>query len=118
PVVARVDRPVEKNELGGSDIHTRNGAVDDEVASEEKTFARTKRFLSYLPQSVYELPARGPVTDDPNRREEFLLSVIPRDPRKVYKMRAIVEAVVDKGSFFEIGRNWGRSIITGLARLD
>src|SRR5690606_892966 len=43
---------------------------------------------------------------------------IPRDPRKVYKMRAIVEAVVDKGSFFEIGRNWGRSIITGLARLD
>src|SRR5258706_5732306 len=33
-------------------------------------------------------------------------------------MRKIVEAVVDKGSFFEIGRLWGRSIVTGLARLS
>jgi len=33
-------------------------------------------------------------------------------------MRPIVESVVDQGSFFEIGRMWGRSIITGLARLD
>jgi len=118
PVVARVAEAIGKEELGGSDIHTRNGAVDDEVASEEEAFARTRRFLSYLPQSVHELPARGPATDDPGRREEFLLSAVPRDAGKVYKMRAIVEAVVDKGSFFELGRHWGRSVITGLARLD
>jgi acetyl-CoA carboxylase carboxyltransferase component len=43
---------------------------------------------------------------------------VPRDPRKVYKMRAIVEAVVDAGSFFEIAPLYGRSVITGLARLD
>jgi len=36
----------------------------------------------------------------------------------VYKMRAIIEAVVDRGSFFEVGELYGRSIITGLARLD
>ena len=33
-------------------------------------------------------------------------------------MRPIIEAVVDRGSFFEIGKAWGRSLITGLARLD
>ena len=33
-------------------------------------------------------------------------------------MRAIVEAVVDRGSFFEVAALYGRSIITGLARLD
>jgi acetyl-CoA carboxylase carboxyltransferase component len=33
-------------------------------------------------------------------------------------MRPIVEALVDQGSFFEIGRRWGRSVIAGLARLD
>ena len=32
-------------------------------------------------------------------------------------MRRIVEALVDRGSFFEIGRLWGRSVITGFARL-
>ena len=30
----------------------------------------------------------------------------------------IVEAVVDKGTFFEMGRMFGRGMITGLARLD
>ena len=43
---------------------------------------------------------------------------MPSDPRKVYKMRPVIEAVVDRDSFFEIGRAWGKSIITGLARLD
>ena len=118
PVVARVGDALTKNELGGSEIHTRNGAVDDEAASEAEAFERTRRFLSYLPSSVHDLPPRGPVTDDPERREDWLLNVIPRDPRKVYKMRPIVEAVVDRDSFFEIGRRWGRSVITGLARLD
>ena len=33
-------------------------------------------------------------------------------------MRPIVEACVDRGSFFEIGKMWGRSVVTGLARLD
>jgi acetyl-CoA carboxylase carboxyltransferase component len=118
PVVARVGPTLGKNELGGSDIHSRNGAIDDEVESEAAAFAATRRFLSYLPSSVHELPARGPVTDDPARREEWLIEAIPRDPRKVYRMRRIVAALVDRESFFELGRKWGRTVITGLARVD
>lgn len=104
--------------LGGWEIQTRCGAVDHAADSEEEAFACTRRFLSYLPSSVYELPARGPRSDDPARRDEFLFDAIPRDRRKVYKMRPIVEAVVDRGSFFEMGRMFGRGIITGFARLD
>ncbi|MBI4081154.1 MAG: methylmalonyl-CoA carboxyltransferase [Candidatus Lambdaproteobacteria bacterium] len=118
PVVSRVGQHLSKNELGGSHIHTRNGAVDDEAASEEEAFGRARRFLSYLPSNVDELPARGPITDDPNRREEWLIEAIPRDKRRVYKMRSIIEAVVDKGSFFEIGKLWGRPVISGFARLN
>ncbi len=118
PVVARVGQNVTKDELGGTEIHGRNGTVDDVVESEAEAFARTRRFLSYLPSSVYELPARTTPTDDPKRREEKLLSAVPRDPKKVYQMRPIINAVVDQGSFFEIGKMWGRSIITGFARLD
>ena len=118
PVVAGVGETVDKEGLGGSDIHTRNGAIDDEVASEREAIDRARRFLSYLPPSVYDLPPRGPVTDDPSRREEMLIAAVPRDRRQVYKMRPIVEAVFDRDSFFEIGKLYGRCIITGLARLD
>ncbi|MPY95544.1 MAG: methylmalonyl-CoA carboxyltransferase, partial [Acidimicrobiia bacterium] len=109
---------VTKEDLGHARVHTSNGAIDDVVASEEEAFERTRRFLSYLPQNVDQLPERGPVTDDPERREEKLVSIVPRDRRRVFKMRDVVEAVVDRESFFEIGRGWGRSIITGLCRLD
>ena len=33
-------------------------------------------------------------------------------------MRTIIKSVVDKDSFFEMGRKWGKSIICGLARID
>src|SRR5215471_11599088 len=118
PVVARTGETLSKEELGGSAIHTRNGAIDEEAESEEDAFAKARRFLSYLPSSIDELAARGPVTDDPKRREEWLIDAIPRDRRKVYKMRPIIEAVLDKDSFFEIGRYNGRSVITGLGRVD
>jgi len=118
PVVARLGENVSKEELGGSSIHSRNGAVDDEVESEEEAFSRTKTFLSYLPSSIYELSPRAEPTDAVDRREEWLIEAIPRDRRKIYDMRKIIEAVVDKGSFFEIGRLFGRSAITGFARLD
>ncbi len=117
PVVNALGKEVSKTELGGWEIQLRCGAVDEAVADETQAFAAARRFLSYLPQSVDEVAPRLPSDDDPARRDEFLFEAIPRNPRQVYKMRPIVEAVVDKGSFFEIGRLFGRPIITGLARL-
>jgi acetyl-CoA carboxylase carboxyltransferase component len=119
PVVNALGREqLDRFELGGWEIQTRCGAVDHAVDSEEEAFECTRRFLSYLPSSVHELPARLASEDDPARRDEFLFEAIPRDRRKVYKMRPIIEAVVDRGSFFEMGRMFGRGIITALARLD
>lgn len=118
PVVEAVGEAVDKEGLGGSDIHTRNGAVDDEVESEQEAFERTRRFLSYLPPSVFELPPRGPRDDDPERRDDGLIEAVPRDRRKVYKTRPILDALFDRGSLFEMGRHFGRSVITALARLD
>jgi acetyl-CoA carboxylase carboxyltransferase component len=118
PVVERVGPKLTKNELGGWELQLKAGAVDDAVDTEDEAFARARRFLSYLPSSIDELPPRGPITDDPGRREAWLLEAIPRDIRKPYKMRPIVEALVDRDSFFEMSGLYGRSIITGLARLD
>lgn len=118
PLVAHLGVEIDKEGLGGSRIHARNGSVDDEASSEEEAIQKVRQWLSYLPPSVYELPPRGPITDDPNRREESLIDIIPRDNRQVYKMRNIIESVVDKDSFMELGKLSGRPLITGLARLD
>lgn len=118
PVVAWLGHDLSKNELGGYQIHLKSGAVDHAVDSEEEAFACARRFLSYLPSSVYDLPPRGPQTDDPRRREDWLLAAVPRDIRTVYKMRSIIDAVIDQGSFFEIAPRYARTVITGLARLD
>lgn len=118
---------VSKEELGHADIHTANGAVDDAADSEAEAIAMAQRFLSFLPSSVDELPPRAEPVDDPGREEAALISIVPREARRVYKMRAIIEAIADRepgpdggpcSSFFEIGRRWGRSIICGLARFD
>ena len=118
PVVARLGEQVDKEELGGSHIHARNGTVDDEVETEAEAFDRTRRFLSYLPSSVDAVADRGAPDDDPDRRDEWLIGAIPRNRRHAYKIRPVIEAVVDRGSFLEVGRLWGRSAVTGLARLD
>src|SRR3984893_4456407 len=118
PVVERLGQKLTKNELGGWEIQLKAGAVDDAVDTADEAFARTRRFLSYLPASIAELPPRGEPAAPPGRREPSRIEPSPRDIRKPYKMRGIVEALVDKGSFFEIASLYGRSMITGLARLD
>ncbi|AJA63842.1 MULTISPECIES: acyl-CoA carboxylase subunit beta [Bradyrhizobium] len=118
PVVKALGQDLTKEELGGADIQTRAGAVDHAVDTEEEAFACARRFLSYLPSSVYELPPTLPCTDDPERTEEALMNAVPRNRKQVYKMRPIVEQVVDKGSFFEVAKNFGKPIIVGLARLE
>ncbi len=120
PVVARIGdkQALSKQELGGWEIQCGAGAVDDAVDTEEEAFERARRFLSYLPSSVYQVAPRGPRTDSPGRREEWLFNAIPRDRNQPYKMRPIIEALVDRGSFMEMGRYFGRPVITGLARID
>ncbi len=119
PVVRRgIGQDLDKEALGGSHIHARNGVIDNEVESEEEAFGQMRRFLSYLPASVYEVPPVEDCDDPAGRREEELLSLVPRDRRKAYAVRRILELVLDRGSFFEIGPLQGRALVTGLARID
>ena len=117
PLVARLGQALSKQDLGGADIQTASGAIDNVVETEDEAFAAARRFLSYLPASVHGLPPITPCDDDPERADDKLMKAVPRSRRQVYKMRPIIESVVDAGSFFEMGANFGRSIIAGLARL-
>ena len=120
PVVERgFGKPVGKNELGGSQIHAHgSGAVDNEVETEQEAFDIIRNFLSYLPQNVWQPPPRIESDDSVERRDESLLSVIPRYRRQMYQIREVIHAIVDAESFFEINPGYGESLVVGLARLD
>jgi acetyl-CoA carboxylase carboxyltransferase component len=106
-----------KEELGGPKVHARSGVVDNVVEDEAAACDAIQRFLSYLPTNVFELPPRIESDDDPERCEEELLGIVPRERRKVFDSRRLVTLVLDRGSFFELGAGFGRSQVTGLARL-
>jgi acetyl-CoA carboxylase carboxyltransferase component len=114
-----VGEDLSKEELGGAEIHAHmSGAVDNEAESEDDALAQIRRFLSYLPQSVWQTAPRTPPDDDPGRREEELISIVPRNRRHGYDARRIVELVMDRDSFFEMAPFFGPSLVTGFARLD
>lgn len=110
-------RELSKQDLGGANLHAHSGVVDDVVEDELTAFAAIRRFLSYLPQNVWELPPVTQHDDDRERRDEMLASIVPRDRQRPYDMRAILNAVFDSDSFFEMGAGHGPSLITGFGRL-
>jgi acetyl-CoA carboxylase carboxyltransferase component len=121
PPVVRAGLGIEitKEDLGNEDIQVRqSGVVANLAETEEDAFAQVRRFLSYLPANVWQMPPRTEPTDPPDRREEALLSLIPRDRRRVYDPRKILDLVLDRDSLFEIQPLFGRSRITGLARVN
>jgi acetyl-CoA carboxylase carboxyltransferase component len=120
PVVkAALGYNVTKEELGDERIQVFQGGVIDNLANtEEEAFQMIRRFLSYLPHNVYEMPPRIETSDPPDRREEKLLSIIPRNRKRGYNPYQILKLVLDKESFFEIAPFYGQSRITGFARVN
>lgn len=109
---------IDSESLGGSDIHMSvSGVAHVAVRSEQEALATARKFLSYLPSNNIENPPYVQPTDDPARMDEHLNSIVPLDPAEPYIMHPVIEAVVDRGTFFEIQPHWARNAIVGLARI-
>lgn len=107
-----------KEELGGASVHARSGVVDNLVDDENDACNQMRRFLSFMPANVSQLPPLIACTDPTDRRAPELRHMVPRDRRKVFKVRNILNTVLDQGSFFEMTKTFGRSQVTGLGRLN
>ncbi len=107
---------LDKEQLGGAEVHRRSGAVDRIVPDEAAALAAIRGFLGYLPSSVYELP---PVIAgrEASGDAEQLADVVPRNRRQPYRLRPILDAVFDADSVFDY-TCYSASVYTGLARLD
>ena len=82
--------------------------MDNLAETEEEAAAMARRFLSYLPSSVYETPPVLPPNpkDPPDRREEELFALIPRTRTTTFDIRKAIRLMADADSFFEIGPLW------------
>ncbi len=119
PVIeAAIGENVEADELGGPKVaHETSGAVHMVVAGETEAFDAMRRYLSFMPDSA-ALPAPVAPPVDPARDPAELGSLVPREPRRGYDMRKVIECIVDAGSLFQWGERYGRSLITGFARIE
>ena len=120
PVVSHaMGYDISKEDLGDWRIHCTNGSVDNLAETEQEAAEMVRRFLSYLPPSVYETPPVCPPDpdDSPDRRDEELLTLVPRKRTTTFDIRRGVELIVDRGSFFEIGSLWGTDQVVGFARM-
>ena len=67
-----------KEELGGSEVHKKNGVTDNIAENEEDAFRQIKKFLSFFPSNIYELSPRKESEDDLKRAEKILEEIIPK----------------------------------------
>ncbi len=108
---------ISADDLGGPDVHlTRTGQIDLVAETHDEAFALVRRFLGYLPSNRWSPAPRGPraeVTDD-----EGLPALVPESRRRAYDMRKVLARVLDDGSWFELRPGFGRSVLTGLGRID
>jgi acetyl-CoA carboxylase carboxyltransferase component len=110
---------VTQDEIGGALLHaTTTGSADILVDSDEEALAKCRELLEFLPSNWTEKPPVSQTGDDPQRREEELLSMILEEEDKPLDMHRLISLVVDEGRFFEIAPLYARNMITGFARLS
>jgi propionyl-CoA carboxylase beta chain len=109
---------VTKEELGGAMTHnSKSGVAHLTAENDEHAMMMLRELIGYLPSNNMEDAPLVPGTDDPNREDEKLQTIIPDDPNKPYDMKELIRTVVDNHNFFEIQPYYAQNIIVGFARL-
>jgi propionyl-CoA carboxylase beta chain len=109
---------VDVETLGGAEVHaTLSGTVHLTTATELEALALCRRVLGFFPSNNVENPPYLTPLDNPLRMDDDLNAIIPLNPIDPYSMHAVIEKVVDQGSFLELQPTWAGNAVIGLARI-
>ena len=109
---------VSNEELGGTDIHSRQSGVANLVASDmAHAVELLNEVLRYLPNHVDELTAIADTGDAPNRQCPELNTILPASPTGSYDVRHVIESIVDDGVHLELRAGWANNVVTTLATI-
>lgn len=110
---------VTAEELGGASTHTKKSSVADGAFENDlEALLEIRRLFDFLPLSFREKPPVLPTSDDPDRIEISLDTIIPDNPNKPYDMHEVITKVADEGEFFEIQQAHAGNILCGFIRLN
>lgn len=104
-------------ELGGAKVHhTKSGVAHFVYEDDKKCLDGVKNLLTYLPQnnSVPVDRVIGKSRDMSSR----IQSIVPDKQKKIYDVREVIDTIVDEDTFLEIQKEYGKSLVIGLARMD
>src|SRR5450432_2887319 len=113
-----IGEKVTLEEMGGARMHCSvSGCGDVLCKTEDEAIEFAKRYLAYMPRDFKGTPPSAPArpAKKSGRRIE---EIIPADENKPFDMMAVIDALVDEGSFFELKKLFARELVTGFARLD
>ena len=104
--------------LGGADAHsTISGVAHFAAADEADAFNTVRKILSYIPSNNTESAPAVETTDDPNRADADLNTIVPADPSTSFDMHEVISRVFDHSSFYEVAAGFAQNAIIGFARL-
>jgi acetyl-CoA carboxylase carboxyltransferase component len=103
-------------EMGGALMHASvSGCADEVFDADWQVITAARHLLSYLPDSWTGRPRRlEPVEPAQTLWPDGL---IPDDPNVGYDIAAVIDRLVDAGSFFEIKARWAEELVVGLGRI-
>lgn len=116
-VKAATGEVVSAEDLGGGDLHTKVSGVTDHLAENDE------HALQIVRDIVATLPAPAPLREQPEpvtapaADPTTLVDVVPVELTTPYDARAIVDRLIDAGSWHEFKREYGETLVTGFARL-
>jgi acetyl-CoA carboxylase carboxyltransferase component len=118
PVVREsLGEDITKEDLGGPSVAVASGLIHNVAPDDAAALDLLRTYLRYFPSSAWSFPPHFQGGDDGPRTVPELLDIVPRNGRRVYDVHDVIDVVFDEDSFFEVQPTFGRSIVTGLARL-
>ena len=100
-------------QIGPSEVQTRNGVIDVLVVDEAQAVAVARRYLAYF-QGKSDAPG-APWTA---AEQSALRDVLPENRVRVYDMRRILHLLVDSDSLLLLRDGFGVGMFTALARIE
>ncbi len=106
-------------DLGGAMTHNeKSGVAQFACDSDEDAILKIRSLLSYLPANNMEDPPYVVPTDDPNRMDEALDTLIPDNPNRAYDIKDVIASIVDDGTYFEPHAYFAKNLVVCFARLN
>jgi len=117
-VKAAIGESIDNETLGGATTHCEISGVTDYKAKDDKDALDTiKNIMSkigdYDKAGFNRIPSAKP-----SEKSEDIFGILPKSRADQYDMREIIKRLVDKSEFEEYKKEYGKTILTGYARID